>query len=231
MTPVTLNVYVHVVSEDTTRQGGNIPDTMVQQQIAVLNNDYKSTGISYRMASIDRTVNATWYRKVYYGNAEAVQMGTALRKGGPADLNLYTVGFAEPPPGSPYLLGYATFPWDYTSNPKADGVFIHPETFPDGIFAPYNLGKTATHEVGHWVGLYHTFEGGCDSPGDYVNDTPFEAGPAFGCPSGSDTCPQGGLDPIHNFMDYSDDACLTEFTSGQSTRFRSVINQYRGVPL
>src|SRR5262249_56390587 len=75
--------------------------------------------------------------------------------------------------------------------------------------------------------LLHTFQGGCTPPGDEVDDTPFEAGPAFGCPEGSDTCPAPGLDPIHNYMDYSDDPCLTEFTSGQDDRINSILPVYR----
>ncbi|KAF9050454.1 hypothetical protein BJ165DRAFT_1385840 [Panaeolus papilionaceus] len=231
MGPVTLNVFFHVISEDATRQGGNIPDTMIQQQVAVLNNDYRATGVSFRIVGVDRTVNSAWYRRVYHGNAETVQMTNALRRGGPADLNIYTVGFKELPPNTPSLLGYATFPWYYASQPQVDGVFIIPESLPSGTASPYNLGKTATHEVGHWVGLYHTFQGGCSSPGDYVDDTPFEASAAFGCQSGRDTCSQPGVDPIHNFMDYSDDACLTEFSFGQSKRLRLAMNQFRSVPM
>jgi hypothetical protein len=65
------------------------------------------------------------------------------------------------------------------------------------------------------------------APGDEVDDTPFEASPAYGCPVGRNTCPAPGDDPVHNYMDYTDDACLTEFTSGQVARAHEIVPVYR----
>ncbi|KAJ7222013.1 hypothetical protein C8J57DRAFT_1004807, partial [Mycena rebaudengoi] len=79
----------------------------------------------------------------------------------------------------------------------------------------------------HWVGVFLMFEGGCDGEGDEVSDTPPEDSPSFGCPKTRYTCSGDGVDPIHNFMDYSDDICMTEFTAGQIERLKDQMRTYR----
>lgn len=99
---------------------------------------------------------------------------------------------------------------------------------PDGV-PTYDEGDTATHEVGHWLGLNHTFAGGCSQPGDSIKDTPAEAIPQFYCaPRGSCTAKRfPGADPITNLMDYTDDVCMDHFTDDQTKRMRKHWHAFR----
>jgi hypothetical protein len=128
--------------------------------------------------------NEEWFHNAIPGSEEQIDMKNALRQGDEKTLNIYTVGFTD----FPGLLGYSTFPSDCSENPMDDGVVVLYSSLPNGSVDGYNLGRTSTHEVGHWVGLYHPFQGGCSEPGDYVDDTPAEAGPSTGCPIGRNTC-------------------------------------------
>jgi hypothetical protein len=215
---ITIPVVWHVISEDGTQANGNITDTMINAQINVLNQAYSSTAFGFSLQSVNRVVNPAWYPIVYGSSAEK-QMKAALRAGGAGTLNVYSGDLSD------NLLGWATFPKSKIN--ITDGVVILAESVPGGNAAPYNLGDTATHEVGHWLHLYHTFQGGCKGQGDQVSDTPAEASPAFGCPAGRDTCSGTGADPINNFMDYTDDACMDRFTPGQAARMLNAWNAYR----
>lgn len=225
---VTIPTVVHVISEDGTREGGDIPDSMVNSQMQVLNDAYAGltggagveTGFRFTLTKINRVTNPDWY-PIVYGSSTERQMKDALREGGAGTLNVYTGALSD------NLLGWATFPSKRISS--SDGAVILDESLPGGTATPYNLGDTATHEVGHWLHLYHTFQGGCKGKGDRVDDTAPEDSPAFGCPAGRDSCARdAGVDPIHNFMDYTDDQCMFEFTAGQASRMQAAWAAYRG---
>ncbi|MBS1151261.1 MAG: metalloprotease MEP1-like protein [Myxococcaceae bacterium] len=216
----TINVYFHVVNNGTGLANGDISQQMIDDQLSVLNAANAPWGWTFNLVGVDRTTNATWYNNCY-GSGEG-PMKAALRQGSAADLNIYT---CNPSNG---ILGYATFPSSYKRAASSDGVVLLHSSLPGGSAAPYNLGDTATHEVGHWMGLYHTFQGGCNGSGDQVSDTPAEKSAAFGCPAGRDTCSKAsGVDPITNFMDYTDDSCMDRFSTGQDTRMDAQFTTYR----
>ena len=220
-------VYVHVVTDGST---GSLTDTQISNQIRVLNNTFAGgeggarTGFSFRLAGVDRTDNAEWFYANPGGTNEH-SMKRALHRGGTNALNFYSTTAGD-------YLGWAYLPDIVTKPGQAylDGVVVNWESIPGTSTAyagRYDQGETATHEVGHWLNLEHTFFGGCNAKGDFVEDTPAQKVPTNGCPVGKDTCSAPGTDPIHNYMDYSYDSCYTQFTAGQTQRARDAWLFYR----
>ncbi len=196
-------------------------------QLSVLNNAYRPAKISFRLLAPTYTTNDSWAT-----DPESQAMKSTLRRGSYSALNLYfQTNLTNPSalPGKPanILLGSCTLPTtvtyvpDFCPSPPCapisfpasayafDGCSIRASTLPGGSFRGYNKGGTAVHEIGHWFGLLHTFQGeNCSfgNSGDYIDDTPLEAASTSGCPVWKDSCPlEPGVDPIHNYKDYSSD--------------------------
>ena len=232
-TAVTIPVWVHVINKGSGFANGDLPEAMIRQQIRVLEDSYSGrtggagSGFDFQLVGITRTTNQTWFEKMAVDFEVEVEAKTALRRPGSDTLNIYTVD------GGPYL-GFAYYP-DILLNPQyavLDGVVLDWRSLPGGTYEIYSEGDTAPHEVGHWLALYHTFENKCSAKGDFVADTPAEFSPAFFCPAGRDSCggaSKPGLDPIFNFMDYTQDSCMFMFTPGQVARMQAAWTAFRAV--
>ena len=239
-------VVFHVIKK--TDGTGDIAPALIQSQVDILNEDFNAaTGtpgamgtnakLQFVLAKLDPMGNPTTGIDVVTSNTYFNDPGSSgqntmkrtLKWDTSRYLNIYTNNA-----GGGGILGYATFPSEEAGGPE-DGVVLNwvyvGRNAPGG--APYDMGRTATHEVGHYLGLYHTFQSGCGSAGapytsgDLIADTSREAQPNYDCQPASSGC--GGAAPIENYMDYSEDACMTKFTVEQANRIRCSIMNYRWI--
>lgn len=229
---------------------GDVTDRQIDAQLEVLNTKLGPLGYRFIRHSISRTDDANWQRMID-GEQTEVDAKTKLGIDHRQALNFYIAiprYWNRERTEVLIALGLASLPWwigDGVHNPQLDGVSVHYSTLPGAAASSFDRGYTATHEVGHWIGLLHTFHGGgalaqdsndgCLPPGDEVSDTPYERAPYFGPGVGIDClaattsqCPAGGFNPITNYMNYADDRCMSEWTTGQDLRARNLMQRFRG---
>ncbi|KAK5132484.1 hypothetical protein LTR08_009030 [Meristemomyces frigidus] len=223
-TPISVPLYIHVITK--TASQGSITQAMANAQAKALNMAYNPYGITFVLKGTTFNANDAW---AVAAGADMDALKKALRVGTYSTLNLY---FHTDLSGG--VLGTCTLPSQVqVGTPQAlyfsDGCNINANTMPGASMTGYNMGKTAVHETGHWLGLLHTFEGySCSGTGDFIADTTPESASTNGCPTNpwKSSCP-GTNDPVHNYMDYSTDACYSRFTNGQVARMSTLWTQYR----
>ncbi|MEM9834125.1 MAG: zinc metalloprotease [Bacteroidota bacterium] len=222
---ILIPVIFHVVHSST--GVGKVDSVVIENQVSLMNQIYGEVNIRFvhetRYIENNKYFNSGVNQSTYEEDDASIEMKKELREDPENTLNIYVTSCKN-------ALGYATFPWDIDSSPEStmiDGVVIRYTSLPGESQTNYNEGKTVIHEIGHYLGLWHTFEGGCKG-GDEVEDTPPQRSHTSGCPKERDSCPQhNGLDPIHNYMDYSFDTCMTEFTQGQINRMHWAVVTFR----
>jgi hypothetical protein len=223
--------YFHVVS--TTGNANSVQEALLQDQLDVMNKAYSSTGFSFQLVDTDFTANNAWAEidVTSSDDSDMMAMKNKLRKGKYSELNVY---FIENLANG--ILGMCEFPTKEidASDPSSfsfDGCLVHSGTLPGANEFPgkFDQGMTSVHEIGHWFGLFHVFQGSsCSSDGDLVSDTPFQSSATSGCPTNKDSCPNSpGTDSVNNYMDYSDDKCYSKFTPGQIKRAQDIWGDMR----
>jgi hypothetical protein len=222
---IQVTVIWNVIRTGTAASQGNISDARIATQIAKLNQDFVAPSFYFTLKGVTRTTNVDWFNAIE-SSAEEYEMKNELRQGSAKTLNIYSLDY-----NGGLQLGWANVPIEYFDDPEYDGVVIYHASVSGGSAVPYALGNQLTTYVGRWLGLEWVWNGGCvtsGSAGDYVADTPAQASAAWGCPTGRNSCPgQTGNDAIHNYMQWTDDVCRTNFTPGQRSRMADQWDDFR----
>lgn len=231
--PIEVPVAFHIIQNSSGKN--TVTLEQLNQQIDALNAGFAGVAV-FSLSSVETSVNDGWF-ECQYASEPYNQMIANLHAGDARTLNVYLYEPYRVTPGD--SLGYSGYPWEYSSDPENDGISLAYNTVPGSSDARYNQGKTLVHEAGHWLGLFHTFEppdpssplsasnNGCKGRGDWISDTPAEKVAHYSCSKRRDTCPSKGFDPLSNYMNYTDDPCLTEFTPRQLARVRKMWSVYR----
>lgn len=251
---ITIPVVVYIVHDGTALT--NISDVQVNSQLTALNEYFLNTGIKFCLATKVNgttalpTVNTSDVQNTagiihvnnatlsnHFSNAQQALVNTAspqITK--ERYLRIWVVKSIDGTNSG--TLGYSMFPH---VSPIFDGIVMRYDVFGNAnpnMLANYNLGKILVHEVGHYLALYHTFEGGCSNSvgdclydGDRICDTPQVAAPNFNCVVGTNSCLESPaiLDDLTNYMDYGNNNCQNHFTNGQIERMLMVLNANRNV--
>ena len=219
---INIPVYVHIVLPNS----NDVTNSQVQSQINVLNDDFSSTNTNLLPSGATNFINDATVTGISFSLAGTFRHDDNTSSWGTND----SVKYAYPPitPETHLniwvcnigggILGYAQFPG---GNSSTDGVVLLYSSLPGGSAAPYNLGRTATHEIGHYLNLRHIWGDGRCRQDDFVADTPSSDGANYGCPS-YPTVNCQSTDMTMNYMDYTDDACMYMFTDGQRNRMRAI---------